>query len=240
MNNYDAATAMHTINEKNDYGSNYENDNFLNRSGNLGETMSMSVKDPSRPPMIIDGLTEFLYDEHKNRLGIITNEPKDLLGFWRKYVSVEQRELRKQKMQNRDGFNSLMDNFDQAGGSSIAVSPKKHKSMVYMGPNLNQFRPQSATVKPPVKLPSNGVMKKYEQFGNLFEMDVAFSIQKVIQEKLDTQMKNDLKRETAQRQKHENAKKEMHTKKMQDMFDAYFLDQRDQMIRKKIAEMKEE
>jgi hypothetical protein len=63
----------------------------------------------------------------------------------------------------------------------MAISPKKHKSMVHMGPNQNQFRPQSATVpKPPVKLPINGVMRKYEQFGNLFEMDVAFSIQKVI------------------------------------------------------------
>jgi hypothetical protein len=111
--NFDAATAMHTINEKNDYGSNYENDNFLNRSGNLEGTMSMSVKDPSRPPMIIDGLTEFLYDEHKNRLGIITNEPKDLLQFWRKYVSIEQKEQRKLKMQSRDGYNSLMtENFD--------------------------------------------------------------------------------------------------------------------------------
>jgi hypothetical protein len=59
--NYDQATNMHTIKEydRNDFNSSFnnENDNVMNMSGN---TLSMSVKDPSRPPKIIEGLTDFL------------------------------------------------------------------------------------------------------------------------------------------------------------------------------------
>lgn len=84
--------------------------------------------------------------------------------------------------------------FEQGGGTSMAVSPKKHKSMVYMGPSQNNFRPSSAVpAKPPVKLPKDGVMKKYEQFGHLFELDVEFTLQKVIQQRLDKKKQEDLK-----------------------------------------------
>jgi hypothetical protein len=106
--NYDAATNMHTIKEydRNDFNSSFnENENVMNMSGN---TLSMSVKDPSRPPKIIEGLTDFLQDEYNKRLGVHTQESKDLLQFWRNYVSIEYREQRKQKMQNKDGFNSFM------------------------------------------------------------------------------------------------------------------------------------
>jgi hypothetical protein len=34
----------------------------------------------------------------------------------------------------------MTDNGFEQGGTSMAISPKKHKSMVYMGPNQNQFR----------------------------------------------------------------------------------------------------
>jgi hypothetical protein len=67
--------------------------------------------------------------------------------------------------------------FEQAGGGSMAASPKKHKSMVYMGVDQNKFRPTSGkAAKPPVKLPMNGVMSKYDKFGTLFELDVEYSL----------------------------------------------------------------
>lgn len=157
----------------------------MNKSGNnLEGTLSMSVKDPSRPPKILEGLADFLQDEYHKRLGVISQDPTDLLKFWKSYVSVEFKEQRKLKLQQKGGFDSFMtDNgFEQGGGTSMAVSPKKHKSMVYMGPSQNNFRPNSAVpAKPPVRLPKDGVMKKYEQFGHLFEMDVAYTLEKVIQ-----------------------------------------------------------
>jgi hypothetical protein len=87
---------MHTIKEYDqaDFNSSYqENDNYLNKSGNnLEGTLSMSVKDPSRPPKILDGLADFLQDEYHKRLGVYSQDSKDLLQFWRNYVSIEQKE----------------------------------------------------------------------------------------------------------------------------------------------------
>jgi hypothetical protein len=88
---------MQTIKEYDptDMNSSYrgENDNFLNRSNpGLEATLSMSVKDPSRPPKIIEGLADFLQDEYKKRLGVYTQDSKVLLQFWRNYVSHEYRE----------------------------------------------------------------------------------------------------------------------------------------------------
>lgn len=130
---------MQTIKEYDvdDFNSSFkENNDYMNKSGNnLEATLSMSVKDPSRPPKIVEGLTDFLQDEYQKRLGVHTQDTKELLQFWRNYVSVEYKEQRKLKLQNKDGFNSFMTDNGYEQGGSLAASPKKHKSMVYMGPN---------------------------------------------------------------------------------------------------------
>ena len=99
--NDDVATQMQTIKEYDqaDFNSSYqENENYLNKSGNnLEGTLSMSVKDPSRPPKIMEGLADFLQDEYHKRLGVYSQDSKDLLQFWRKYVSIEYKEQRRLK-----------------------------------------------------------------------------------------------------------------------------------------------
>lgn len=155
----------------------------MNMSAN---TLSMSVKDPSRPPKVIEGLTDFLQDEYSKRLGVYTQESKDLLQFWRDYVSTEYKEQRKQKLRNKDKFNSFMSDNGFEQGNSLAPSPKKHKSMVYMGVDKDKFkRTPGKPVKAPVKLTQNGVMSKYEEYGTCFELDVEYSLQKDIKRRLD-------------------------------------------------------
>jgi hypothetical protein len=55
-----------------------------------------------------------------------------------------------------------------------------------MGVDKDKFKPSNGRApKPPVKLPKNGVMAKYEDFGTLFELDVEYSLQKEIKQRLD-------------------------------------------------------
>jgi hypothetical protein len=50
-----------------------------------------------------------------------------------------------------------------------------------MGVDKDKFKPNYGRApKPPVKLPKNGVMSKYEEYGPLFELDVEYSLQKEI------------------------------------------------------------
>lgn len=53
-----------------------------------------SMRDPEREPEVIEGLLKFLIDEHKNKLGIFTQEPKKLFTFWYKHVSSEYKRKR--------------------------------------------------------------------------------------------------------------------------------------------------
>lgn len=47
-----------------------------------------SIRDPQRPPKQIPGLVQFLIEEHKNRLGIFTQDDKKLFRFWKQHVST--------------------------------------------------------------------------------------------------------------------------------------------------------
>tara|TARA_B110000285_G_C15117307_1_gene614898 strand:- start:2185 stop:2502 length:318 start_codon:yes stop_codon:yes gene_type:complete len=42
-------------------------------------TLSMSMKDAHGRPKVVPGLAEFLLDEHEKKLGVPTENPKDLL-----------------------------------------------------------------------------------------------------------------------------------------------------------------
>lgn len=54
-----------------------------------------SVKAPGRPPMRIDGLTQFLVDEHYKSIGVFTKSDKELFKFWKDYVSSVYRHQRR-------------------------------------------------------------------------------------------------------------------------------------------------
>lgn len=56
-----------------------ENDINASNFDQSNATLSMSLKDPNRPPKVIDGLAEFLLEEHEKKLGVPTENPKDLL-----------------------------------------------------------------------------------------------------------------------------------------------------------------
>lgn len=64
----------------------------MNASQNFDQsnaTLSMSLRDPNRRPRVVPGLAEFLLEEHEKKLGVPTENPKDLLQFWRNYVSIQ-------------------------------------------------------------------------------------------------------------------------------------------------------
>lgn len=123
---------MHTINERQtqyDDASGYtndfkENNNDLNAS-NFDATLSMSLKDPNRPPRDVPGLAEFLEKQYEKKLGVRTENPQDLLQFWRNYVSVFHIREAKEKAAKR-GLDA--DYLPQAGGLSLlgGGSPKKY------------------------------------------------------------------------------------------------------------------
>lgn len=80
--------------------SEYKENNDLNISQNLDAshvTMSMSMKDPSRPPIVVPELAEFLLEEYRKKLGVDTENSKDLLQFWRNYVSLKHKQEREAK-----------------------------------------------------------------------------------------------------------------------------------------------
>ena len=54
--------------------------------GSVGNTLEESLRDPSRPPQKIEGLTDFLIDEHRKRIGIYCEDSKKLFNFWKNYV----------------------------------------------------------------------------------------------------------------------------------------------------------
>jgi hypothetical protein len=75
-------SATHYGDGSDDYYSSGKENNDMNYSQNLEhsfKTMTMSQKDPNRAPMIIPDLCQFLKDEYKNKLGVHTNNSKDLL-----------------------------------------------------------------------------------------------------------------------------------------------------------------
>ena len=89
-----ASTKNGTVKEKDDFCvdcSMNEPGQIVNNSGSEKQhshVLEESVRDPNRPPKIIDGITDFLQDEYHKRLGVFTEESKDLLKFWRSYVSI--------------------------------------------------------------------------------------------------------------------------------------------------------
>lgn len=59
-----------------------------------GSRVEDSLRDPHRPAKNIPGLVSFLIEEHRNRLGIFTQDAKKLFKFWKRYVSHAYRQER--------------------------------------------------------------------------------------------------------------------------------------------------
>jgi hypothetical protein len=58
-----------------------------------------SVKAPNRPPVRIDGLTEFLVENHYKRFGVYSKVEPELFKYWKEYISLAYKEERKKKTQ---------------------------------------------------------------------------------------------------------------------------------------------
>ena len=52
------------------------------------DPLDESLRDPRIGIQRIAGLTDFLMDEYRKRLGIYTQESKKLIKFWKDYVSI--------------------------------------------------------------------------------------------------------------------------------------------------------
>jgi hypothetical protein len=57
------------------------------------------VKAPNRPPVRIEGLTEFLVENHYKRFGVYSKVEPELFKYWKEYVSIAYKEERKKKTQ---------------------------------------------------------------------------------------------------------------------------------------------
>ncbi len=58
-----------------------------------------SVKAPNRPPVRIEGLTEFLVESHYKRFGVYSKVEPELFKYWKDYISLAYKEERKKKAQ---------------------------------------------------------------------------------------------------------------------------------------------
>lgn len=56
-----------------------------------------SLRDGNQPPKLVQGLTQFLIEEFKNKYGIYKRDPADLFIFWKDHVSFYYREVREEK-----------------------------------------------------------------------------------------------------------------------------------------------
>ena len=73
-----------------------------------------SIRDPtkSRELSYISGLTEFLKEEFYNRIGFYTENDKELLNFWKNYVSEQYRDQRMlaiRKRKENPSYNDFSD-----------------------------------------------------------------------------------------------------------------------------------
>lgn len=66
-----------------------------------------SVKDPQRVAMRIEGLTRFLEEEHRKRIGVYTKNPRELFNFWKDYVSSVYRQRRMEALARKNAKNSI-------------------------------------------------------------------------------------------------------------------------------------
>ncbi len=58
-----------------------------------------SVKAPNRPPVRIDGLTEFLVESHYKKFGVYSKVEPELFKYWKDHISLAYKEERKKKAQ---------------------------------------------------------------------------------------------------------------------------------------------
>ena len=116
-----------------------------------------SVKAPGRPPQRIPGLMQFLIDQHYKKLGVFTKCDKELFKFWKEYVSAVYRHQRKMALLGKSITAHLND-----------------KSLTF-----NEPKPEGA---PLFETSDKSVLGQYKQFEKLFEMDVAYTIQKELED----------------------------------------------------------
>jgi hypothetical protein len=54
-----------------------------------------SVKAPNRPPTKIEGLTQFLVENHNKWYGVMSKDYAQLFRFWKEFVSIAYRERKR-------------------------------------------------------------------------------------------------------------------------------------------------
>lgn len=147
-----------------------------------------SVKAPDRLPIRIEGLTQFLYDEHSRFTGIHTHEVKSLHVYWKLHVSVAYRELFAKDRTNMPDTNML----NHLRGDTMKKS-KKRRSRSSSPLNQTENKDWSKFLVPKnIDKENYGILRgdeKREQkmniYGNLYEMDVVYTLEKDYNEEKD-------------------------------------------------------
>lgn len=169
-----------------------------------------SIRDPQRPPKQIPGLVQFLIEEHKNRLGIFTQDDKKLFRFWKQHVSTyyrQERELQNdQRNRSTGGFNGVGDLYldEQQTPSGLRVSMKagdsglgpyamssftkmerqKQRKLFTQGPRASsalRFSDKKQNASSKDLRPiKGGILEKYDLYGNCYEIDIIYTIKNEI------------------------------------------------------------
>lgn len=177
--------------------------------------MEESLRGPTGRAEHIPGLVDFLIEEHRNRLGIFTQDGKKLFKFWKRYVSKYYKEERMETLKKKratNGFSELHldDQYTETGalkpmkggninmldsglGPDAMSSFNKHKSQQARKMFMKGQRASSAlrlSDKKPEALArprEGGVLDKYEKYGEAPEFDVSCTITKEIEQRNDQQ-----------------------------------------------------
>jgi hypothetical protein len=172
-----------------------------------------SLRGPTGRAECITGLVDFLIEEHRNRLGIFTQDGKKLFKFWKRYVSIyykQERMAALDQKNNTNGFSEL--HLEDQYTTSGALKPMKGGNINMLdsglGPDamssFNKYKSQQArkmfikgqrassalrlSDKKPQLLTrprEGGVLEKYDRFGRAPEFDVSCTITKELEQRND-------------------------------------------------------
>ena len=198
-------------NQENDFGN-------VNRSNNILEE---SVADPSRAPIYVPGLTNFLTEQYFKKYGIYTNEAKHLQTFWKEYVSAAYKDLREQKQMMRTKIQTqhLMEqdyDFSGMGGFDEFDTPQQPKGKSMGLPPKGKATDKARTSK------KFGFMAEYEKFSHLKELDVFDTINKDIQDMLSKKRETMIMQDQQARKRQADNKKKLQLDKINKILTAYF------------------
>jgi hypothetical protein len=229
----DNQTRVQSAMSRTQYSQNGDN---LYRSTGMDD---MSVVDSSSVRRIA-GLTTFLKEEHMKRLGIFTEDKASLITFWKDYVSKHFRDMREQRKYDQEqrlhvqtvqqadmmGLESLMMELDLSPGKAntatkrnTTLTPKPKSSLK---PPMTSTKKGDKLVTHPTK--PFTFKENYEKFELLPECDVAFTLEKDLEEEENTRIQKALKMQMTRDNRDRKDTEDRLMFKIKNMLEIYYED----------------